>query len=190
MGAPPSLRIGILVDRVRVEEKLLIRELEGRPSVSTQIVYPRDLVLDPDDPGPWRFDAVLDRCLSRSRALAVLAFLERFGVPAVNRLQVARTCGDKVATSLALARFGVPQPRLRVAVDPVAGLQAVEAIGYPAVIKPPVGSWGRLVSRVADRDAAEAVLEHKAGLGVSHRVIYAQEHVDKPGRALSRAACA
>jgi [lysine-biosynthesis-protein LysW]--L-2-aminoadipate ligase len=66
----------------------------------------------------------------------------------------------------------------------VAGaLEAIEAVGYPAVIKPPVGSWGRLVARVNDRDAAEALLEHKATLGsVAHHVFYVQEHIAKPGR--------
>jgi len=62
-------------------------------------------------------------------------------------------------------------------------LEAIEAVGYPAVIKPPVGSWGRLLARVNDRDAAEALLEHKVTLGsVAHHVFYVQEHIVKPGR--------
>ena len=62
-------------------------------------------------------------------------------------------------------------------------MEAIEAFGYPVVIKPVVGSWGRLLAKVNDRDAAEAVLEHKATLGsVQHSVFYIQEYIEKPGR--------
>jgi len=51
------------------------------------------------------------------------------------------------------------------------------------VLKPVVGSWGRLLAKVNDRDAAEAVLEHKSTLGsVQHSVFYIQEYIEKPGR--------
>ena len=59
----------------------------------------------------------------------------------------------------------------------------VEELGYPAVLKPLVGSWGRLISKVNDRDAAETVLEHKDVLGTYiHSIYYVQEYVPKPGR--------
>jgi [lysine-biosynthesis-protein LysW]---L-2-aminoadipate ligase len=74
-------------------------------------------------------------------------------------------------------------PRTAVAFTPDAALQAAEDIGYPVVIKPVSGSWGRLLARVNDRDAAEAVFEHKAVLGPpEHSIFYVQEHVAKPGR--------
>jgi [lysine-biosynthesis-protein LysW]--L-2-aminoadipate ligase len=51
------------------------------------------------------------------------------------------------------------------------------------VIKPVIGSWGRLLAKVNDRDAAEALLEHKAVLGsFQHSVFYIQEFIKKPGR--------
>jgi [lysine-biosynthesis-protein LysW]--L-2-aminoadipate ligase len=62
-------------------------------------------------------------------------------------------------------------------------LKAIEEIGYPVVLKPVVGSWGRLLARINDRDAAEAILEHKETLGsYQHSVIYIQEYIQKPGR--------
>ena len=64
-----------------------------------------------------------------------------------------------------------------------AALEAIESFGYPVVLKPVVGSWGRLLAKINDRDAAEAVLEHKATLGsVQHSVFYIQEFIEKPGR--------
>ncbi len=82
-----------------------------------------------------------------------------------------------------LARAGVPQPHNVTAFTPEAALEAIEAFGYPVVLKPVVGSWGRLLAKINDRDAAEAVLEHKATLGsVQHSVFYIQEYIEKPGR--------
>ena len=130
-----------------------------------------------------RFDAVLERCISHSRAMAALRILDTWGVPCVNPWHVGEICGDKLTTNLALLEAGLPVPRACVAFTPEAALEAIEELGYPAVLKPAVGSWGRLIARVNDRDAAEAVLEHKATLGsYHHSIFFVQEHVEKGGR--------
>jgi [lysine-biosynthesis-protein LysW]--L-2-aminoadipate ligase len=109
--------------------------------------------------------------------------LNAFGVPTVNTAAVAEVCGDKLTTSAMLAKAGLPQPHNATAFTPEAALEAIEAFGYPVVLKPVVGSWGRLLAKINDRDAAEAVLEHKATLGsVQHSVFYIQEYIEKPGR--------
>jgi len=179
------MRIGILHSRIRVEERLLAESLQAR-GVDLELIDVRELVLDLHDASPWhRFDAVLERCVSQSASTAVVRVLEGFGVPVVNPAHVIDVCGDKLATSVALVRAGVPTPRTRLAVDENAALAAIEQNGYPAVLKPTVGSWGRLLARVNDRDAAEAIVEHKSTLGsVQHSVYYVQEYVDKPGRDL------
>lgn len=179
------MRIGVLCSRVRVEERLLAEALERR-GVVFEMIDPRELVLDVDDAGGLdRFDAVLERCISQTDAVAAVRVFERFGVPCVNPSAVIESCGDKLTTTLMLARAGVPQPRVKVAFDEASALRAVEAIGYPAVLKPTVGSWGRLLARVNDREAAEAVIEHKATLGgPQHGVFYVQEYIRKPGRDL------
>ncbi len=88
-----------------------------------------------------------------------------------------------MATSAALKQAGLPQPRTFLAFAPEAALEAIETMGYPVVLKPVVGSWGRLLAKVNDRDAAEAILEHKSILGsVQHSVFYIQEYIKKPGR--------
>ena len=96
---------------------------------------------------------------------------------------MAETCGDKLVTSAALHQAGVPQPKVWLAFTPEAALETIEEIGYPVVLKPVVGSWGRLLSKINDREAAEAVLEHKETLGsVQHSIFYIQEYIAKPGR--------
>jgi [lysine-biosynthesis-protein LysW]--L-2-aminoadipate ligase len=128
-------------------------------------------------------DVVLERCINHLRALYTLRVLNDWGVPTVNTYDVANICGDKLLTSTALERAGVPAPRTIIAFTPESALEACEEIGYPIVMKPAIGSWGRLLARVNDRDAAEALLEHKVTLGSFHHgAFYIQEFVRKPGR--------
>lgn len=177
------MKVAVLVSRIRVEERLLIEEFLRR-GVALEVIDVRDAVFDIHDGSAWeRFDAVIERCISQTQALTAVRVLERFGVACVNSSGVIDACGDKLTTSLLLARAGVATPRVRVAVEAESALRAVEANGYPAILKPTVGSWGRLLARVNDRDAAEAVIEHKSTLGaVQHGVFYVQEQIDKPGR--------
>lgn len=180
------MRIGVLYSRVRPEEKLLFRELERRRA-DVELIDDRKVVfsfggestLEP----AFDFDVVFDRSLSYSRALVHLRVLADRGVPTVNPVDVVENCGDKLRTSSLLEAAGVPTPDTRVASTRDAALDAIEELGYPVVLKPTIGSWGRLIARINDRDAAEALLEHKTTLGsYQHSIFYLQRYVDKPGR--------
>ena len=177
------LKLGVLYSRVRVEEKWIFAAMEKR-GIDYERLDDRAISFDLENPKPWlAFDAVLERSISYTSGLYALRLLNSFGVPTVNTAAVAEVCGDKLTTSAMLAKAGVPQPRNVVAFTPEAALDAIEAFGYPVVLKPVVGSWGRLLAKINDRDAAEAVLEHKATLGsVQHSVFYIQEFIKKPGR--------
>jgi [lysine-biosynthesis-protein LysW]--L-2-aminoadipate ligase len=174
--------VGVLLSRVRVEEKLLLEELERR-GIATKVIDDRELVFSLERKPELGVDVVLERCIQHSRALYALSVLETWGIPTVNTFEVADVCGNKLLTTMRLIRDGVPSPRTRLAFTPESALAAVEELGYPAVLKPLVGSWGRLISRVNDRDAAESILEHKDVLGTYiHSIYYIQEYVPKPGR--------
>lgn len=177
------MRIGVLCSRIRVEEKMLFDALDAR-GVPYDRLDDREIVFDLWNPDPWRqYDAILERCINHSRALYSLRILQDFGVACVNTYEVADTCGDKLKTTAALERNGVPSPRVRIAYTPESALAAIEDMGYPVVLKPAVGSWGRLISKLNDREAAEAVLEHKETLGTYHHsIFYIQEYIQKPGR--------
>lgn len=176
-------RIGVIYSRMRVEEKWIFAALEKR-GIDYERLDDRAISFDLENPDPWRsFDAVLERSISFTSGLYSLRVLNAFGVPTVNTAAVAEVCGDKLVTSALLAREGIPQPHTVTAFTPEAALKAIEAFGYPVVLKPVVGSWGRLLAKINDRDAAEAVVEHKATLGsVQHSVFYIQEYIHKPGR--------
>jgi len=175
-------RVGVLLSRVRVEEKLLLAELESR-GVETKIIDDRELVLAVEHPPELGVDVILERCIQHGTALYALAVLDAWGVPTVNRYEVAEICGNKLLTTMRLVRDGVPSPRTRVAFTHESALAAIEELGYPVVLKPLIGSWGRLVSKVNDREAAEAIVEHKDVLGnYLHSIYYVQEYIQKPGR--------
>lgn len=179
----PRLHIGVLYSRMRVEEKWIFAAMEKR-GIDYERLDDRTIAFDLENPAPWQaFDAVLERSISFNSGLYALRVLNAFGVPTVNTAAVAEICGDKLTTSAMLAKAGVPQPHNVVAFTPEAALEAIEAFGYPVVLKPVVGSWGRLLAKINDRDAAEAIVEHKATLGsVQHSVFYIQEYIHKPGR--------
>jgi len=177
------LRLGVLFSRVRVEEKWIFAALEQR-GVDYERLDDRKVFFDLEYPGEWQqFDAILERSIRYSSGLNILRILNAWGIPTINSAKVAEICGDKLATSAALKQAGLPQPRTFLAFAPEAALEAIETMGYPVVLKPVVGSWGRLLAKVNDRDAAEAILEHKSILGsVQHSVFYIQEYIKKPGR--------
>jgi [lysine-biosynthesis-protein LysW]---L-2-aminoadipate ligase len=175
------MKIGLLCSIVRKEEKLLIEELRGR-GLDFQVLDDRELVFRLNTKH-MDFDVVLERCVNHSRALYALKVLNDWGIATVNRFEVADVCGNKFLTTNALIRDGVASPKTLLAFTPESALQAIEELGYPVVLKPAVGSWGRLLSKVNDREAAEAILEHKEVLGsYHHSIFYIQEYIPKAGR--------
>lgn len=176
------MKIGVLLSRIRVEEKLIFRAAEARGYEVTRI-DDRDLVFDLEKPNFPDVDVVLDRGLVHSRAEYTLRILESWGVPTINSYRATITCDNKFLTNMALIENKIPTLRTMLAYTPASALEAIEQLGYPVVLKPNQGSWGRLLAKINDRDAAEAVLEHKEILGsYHHSIFYIQEYVEKPGR--------
>ena len=173
------MRIGVLCSRIRVEEKLIFAQFERR-GIDFIRIDDDDVIFDLNH-GRYDYDIVLERSIHHSRALYALKALNDAGVPTVNTAYVADICGDKFKTTQALIKAGVPTPRTLMAFTPESALRAIEELGYPAVLKPAIGSWGRLIAKVNDADAAEALLEHKEILGsYHHSIFYIQEYIAKP----------
>jgi [lysine-biosynthesis-protein LysW]--L-2-aminoadipate ligase len=177
------LRIGVLFTRLRVEEKWIFAAMERR-GLDYERLDDRRVLFDLDHPESWRqYDVILERSISYANGLYALRILNDWGIPTVNTARVAEACGDKIATSSLLEKAKVPQPRNIIAFSTESALEAIERLGYPVVMKPAVGSWGRLLAKINDRDAAEALLEHKTVLGsYQHSIFYIQEYIQKPGR--------
>ncbi|RJR28407.1 lysine biosynthesis protein LysX [Candidatus Microgenomates bacterium] len=167
---------------IRGDEKLLM-EAAKKADVDLVVVDARGLVLSPD---VWqeKCDVVLERCVSTTIGMHAIAFFESLNIPVVNNLRVANICEDKFATSLALNKAHVPTIPFALAFDEVHAVQAIEGLGgYPVVLKPTGGSWGRLIAKINDQDALEAVIEQKMILGSPmHKALYFQKYIEKPGR--------
>ena len=176
------MKVGFLHSILRVEEKLLIDEFRTRPGVELEKIDDRERFFDLHK-NVFALDVVIERCINHSRAVHAIKIFNDFGIPTVNSFEVAEVCGSKFLTTQALIKARVPTPKCYMAFTPESALAAMDELGYPCVIKPNTGSWGRLISKINDRDAAEAVLEHKQILGsYHHSIFYIQEYVEKKGR--------
>jgi len=181
VGSGKGPRLAVLASRIRLEERLILEALERR-KIPYDRLDERSLAVTI---GAWEpgCTVVLNRSISQTRGLYAARLLEAAGIRVVNSSRTIETCGDKLVTTLALAGAGLPVPRTVAALTPERALEVIDDLGYPVVIKPVVGSWGRLLARINDRDAAEALLEHRRMLGSPQQgIIYIQEYVAKPNR--------
>lgn len=128
-------------------------------------------------------DVVLNRCISHYRSLFLSEALEGAGLSVINRHAVAEVCSNKLATSIALSNSGVPTPRTYLALSAESAEAAAEALGYPLVLKPFTGSWGRMVTIVRDRETLLALAEFKEELAnPAEHMYYLQEFIKRPPR--------
>ena len=178
------MNVGILYSRIRKDEKLLLSELRERDHDVAKIDVRKQRFGLSEPPEDFEgVDVLVDRCLATSRSLYTTDFADAYDIPVVNSGETAEVCADKVKNSIALEQAGVPTPTTEVAFTKDAAMDIIEDFGYPCVIKPVIGSWGRLMAKLDSESAAEAVLEHKEVLGhYEHKVFYIQEFVEKPGR--------
>ena len=176
------MKVGFLHSIIRKEEKHLLEEFRKRKEVELVKIDDRQHFFDLHK-NAFDLDVVVERCVNHSRAVHALKIFSDHGIPTVNSPEVAEVCGSKFLTTQALIKAGVKTPRCFLAFTPESALEAMDELGYPCVIKPTTGSWGRLISKINDRDAAEAVLEHKQILGsYHHSIFYIQEYIEKKGK--------
>jgi len=169
--------LAVLASRIRVEEKRLLEELDRR-RVPYQVLDSRTLVFRLGAEAP-PYSGLLVREVSYNRGLYAARLFEHSGLPVVNDADLIALCGDKLRTALVLNRAGLPIPRTMLALTPGGARTALDGFGYPSVVKPLVGSWGRLAARLTGPDAAEAVLEHRDALpDPLQRITLVQEYID------------
>ncbi|MGA8303087.1 MAG: lysine biosynthesis protein LysX [Thermoplasmata archaeon] len=178
-----GFRLGVFYTIIRPEEKWILGAAESRGLTVVRIDDAE--VTFGLDRADISADVVVNRSVSHTRSLYATRCFAHYGTPTVNAPDVVALAGDKVLASLRLAERGVPTPKTVIALSPEAALKAIERVGYPAVLKPAVGSWGRLMAKVSSVEEAEQILEHKTALSSPvHSIFYVQEYVPKPDRDL------
>lgn len=181
-----GLRLGVLVSYLRQEEKLILAAARARGMIVTPI-FDRELTLNLSAPtaaeSGVEIDVLLDRSVVHSRAGYTLWAMNRWGIPTLNTAAAVSICDDKARASMVLEAAGIPSPRTFVAYSVESALKACEQLGYPAVLKPVTGSWGRLISKVNGPEQAKAIISQKSEHGSFHHdIYYLQEFIEKPGR--------
>ena len=181
-----SLRLGILVSYLRQEEKLILAAARAR-GIDVVPLFDRELTLNLSAPTAAAsgidIDVLLDRSVVHSRAGYTLHAMARWGIPTLNSADAVTICDDKARASMVLEAAGIPSPKTFVAYSTNSAIEACEALGYPAVLKPVTGSWGRLLAKVNGPEQARAIIAQKAEHGsFHHEIFYVQEFIEKPGR--------
>ncbi len=177
-------KIGIVFDRLRTEEKMLQKEAT-QMGIDTTMMDAKITHINTDskkeDFGIG--DVVLERCVSYFRGLHFTSCLEFMDIPVLNRLDVASVCGNKMFVTLILKKHGIPTPKTYFAFSSDGAEESLAKTGYPLVIKPITGSWGRGIIKLGDKDTADAVFEIRNVTDSPHdRIYYLQELVDRPPR--------
>ncbi len=172
--------ITVLYDTIRWEEKALL-EAGKKKNINIRMIDCKKLFLDLDKEKDG-YGTVLQRCVSYYRNVHSTAALEGMGVDVINCLKTGIFAGNKLYTHMLLKKEGVPTPHATVAFSRDAALESLEKVGYPKIIKPTVGSWGRMISKINDKDSAEGIIESREKMYPIYQIHYLEEFVKRPPR--------
>jgi [lysine-biosynthesis-protein LysW]--L-2-aminoadipate ligase len=177
------LPIGIFYDQIRFEEKELFKTAESL-SISFKKLNVDDFsfTLNRKDPALQDVEIALLRCVSYFKSLHLSSYVEGAGLTSISSFKTLQIAGNKLFTTVELVKNNVKTPLTVLSFSYPSALESLNKIGYPAVLKPVVGSWGRLISLIGDKYSAEAILEDRQYMYPLYQVYYIQEYVDKPGR--------
>ena len=177
-------KVCIVFDRLRAEEKMLQKEASelGHDALMLDAKITQvntDSKKEDFDLG----DVVLERCVSYFRGLHFTASLEFMDIPVLNKFEVANVCGNKMFMTLLLKKNNIPTPKTYFSFSSESATENLDKVGFPLVIKPVIGSWGRGVMQLKDKDAMEAVFEIRDITDSPHdRIYYLQELIQRPPR--------
>jgi [lysine-biosynthesis-protein LysW]---L-2-aminoadipate ligase len=176
--------LSILYDNIRWEEKALYEAAKKR-DIKVNNINCKDLSIDLNnerESSPYLNKVIIQRCVSYFKSLHATAALEGLGAHIINSLRTATVCGNKLFAHMELQKAGVKTPNAFSAFSEESAIAALDNLGYPAVIKPTIGSWGRLIALLRDRDAANAVIEDREHMFPLYQVYYFEELVSRPPR--------
>ena len=172
----------LLYDTIRWEEKA-IYEAAKKKGIEIKKIDCKDLVLDLNKQhSEYNSQTIIQRCVSYFKSLHSTAALEGLGAKVINPLNTAIICGNKLFTHMLIQKKGIRTPKVITAFSSESALSALDDFGYPAIIKPTIGSWGRLIALLRDKEAAKAVFEDREHMFPLYQVYYLEEFVSRPPR--------
>ena len=177
-------KVCIVFDRLRTEEKMLEKEASNLGHDTVMLDAKITQVNTDSKKEDYNLgNVVLERCVSYFRGLHFTSALEFMEIPVINKFEVAHVCGNKMFMTLLLKKYNIPTPKTYFSFSSESAAENLEKVGYPLVIKPVIGSWGRGVMPIKDKDTMDAVFEIRDITDSPHdRIYYLQELVERPPR--------
>ena len=178
------VEVSIICDKVRFEEKTLYEKTQSK-GIKSKIVDAKTLTIGTYSKTKDFLlgDVILQRSVSYYRGLYLTACLEFLGFKVINRFEVGQICGNKLITSIKLAQNKIPSPKTQFAFSAESALESIKKTGFPVVLKPIVGSWGRGIYPLRDAETASMIVEmREEDDSPLSRIYYIQEMVDRPPR--------
>lgn len=183
------MELGLVYSQISFETKELMRAA-AEEGIALAKINDSELQLSLGENAQHFPNCILMRSISHSHGLYISEYMEHLQKTAINSAATLRICGDKALCSMHLAKAGIPSPKTMLSFSSQMAQSAMDSLSYPCVIKPVIGSWGRLVHKINDADAARAVLEYKEHLSnPMHKVYYTQAYIEKPGRDIRAFMC-
>jgi [lysine-biosynthesis-protein LysW]--L-2-aminoadipate ligase len=179
-------KVCVIYDKVRFEEKALYQKAKKK-GINVQIIDGKTITINTESKRTslQLGDVVIQRSISHFRGLYLTSCLEFLGFLVINKFKVGQTCGNKLITSLTLARYNVPTPKTHFAFSAESAIELIYKIGFPLVLKPVIGSWGRGVFPIRDQEMANMMVEmREESDSPLARIFYIQEMIRRPPRDL------
>ncbi|TRM74817.1 lysine biosynthesis protein LysX [Sulfolobus sp. E1] len=177
------MRIGLLYDILRWEEKNLVEESKKLgfklyPLYTKDTVFfSNELKLNED------IDIFLQRNVSHNRALVTSFIIEQMGYHVINDYNNLILCENKIFTTYLLSKHNINVPKTYVAFNRISALEYAKKLGFPVVVKPVEGSWGRMVAKADNADTLYSYLEYQEFTNQKYKdIFYVQEFINKPNR--------
>jgi len=184
------VNIGIVINTITFEAREIMNAATKHFSdVKIELFKNDDFKFDITDENDFKtdVDVFLQRSISMTRSVYTSFILENYGYRVISSHDTLSLTEDKLITTSILKKHHIPTPKTLIAFTKETALDAIHELGYPVIIKPVIGSWGRLVAMLDNERAAIAVIEDREELGnVYHKVYYLQEYVHKPGRSVDQ----
>jgi [lysine-biosynthesis-protein LysW]---L-2-aminoadipate ligase len=182
------VKLGIFFDKLRFEEKSLY-ETALKIGIETNLIDSKSVILNTDhlissnlDYG----DIILQRSISHFRGQFLTSCLELLGYEVINNSRIGEVCGNKLLTSMVLRKNNVPTPKSFFSFNSESAFSIVNEQDLdknPLVFKPVIGSWGRGVFPVRNKEVGRMIVEmRQESSSPFSNIYYFQELVKRPPR--------
>jgi [lysine-biosynthesis-protein LysW]--L-2-aminoadipate ligase len=182
------VKLGIFFDKLRFEEKSLY-ETALKIGIETNLIDSKSVILNTDhlissnlDYG----DIILQRSISHFRGQFLTSCLELLGYEVINNSKIGEICGNKLLTSMVLRKNNVPTPKSFFSFNSESAFSIVNEQDLeknPLVFKPVIGSWGRGVFPVRNKEVGRMIVEmRQESSSPFSNIYYFQELVKRPPR--------